>query len=322
MGLTNEARLTNLQIQSAKGRSLSFVLVTAAHNEEALIGGVIESVLRQTMRPAKWVIVSDSSTDRTDEIVQSYSSKFDFIKFLRVSQTARGTPSKVNALRLGFPLLDGTPYDFIGNLDADVCLPSDYYEYLLEQFGRDRKLGICAGAIFEEKHGHYMSRSTNRRNSVAHAAQLVRRECFEAIDGYFPLKYGGEDWCAEVSSRMKGWNTESLKELRVLHLRPTGTSYRWHRRFFREGQADRSFGSGPVFETIKCMRRVNENPIVIGALVRLAGFWWSIITRESLGIPRDVARFLRQEQRARLHRLICSVLPQPSRKPQNHNDMR
>jgi poly-beta-1,6-N-acetyl-D-glucosamine synthase len=290
---------------SMVGRASSYVLVTAAHNEEAYISGVIESVLAQTKRPAKWVIISDSSTDRTDEIVRSYSEIWDFIEFLHITQeNARGTPSKVNALRSGLPKLNGIQYDFIGNLDADVCLPSDYYEGLLKRFERDCKLGIGGGAIFEQKSGRFMPRATNRRTSVAHAAQLIRRECFEAIDGYLPLKYGGEDWCAEVSSRMKGWSTETFAELKVLHLRAAGSSYQWHKRYFQEGRADCSFGSDPIFEILKCLGRVKEKPIVVGTLTRLAGYWWSVVTREGLAVPGDVALHLRQEQRSRMRRLL------------------
>jgi glycosyltransferase involved in cell wall biosynthesis len=47
----------------------SYVLVTPARNEVQFIELTIQSVVAQTMRPLKWVIVSDGSTDGTDEIV-------------------------------------------------------------------------------------------------------------------------------------------------------------------------------------------------------------------------------------------------------------
>src|SRR5579863_6622358 len=43
-----------------------YVLMTAAYNEEANIQKTIQSVLSQTLRPKRWVIVSDGSTDGTD----------------------------------------------------------------------------------------------------------------------------------------------------------------------------------------------------------------------------------------------------------------
>ena len=43
-----------------------YVLMTAAHDEEANIANTIESVVSQSIPPVKWVIVSDNSTYRTD----------------------------------------------------------------------------------------------------------------------------------------------------------------------------------------------------------------------------------------------------------------
>ena len=43
----------------------SYVLITPARNEEAFIEKTIESMIRQTVLPMKWVIVDDGSTDKT-----------------------------------------------------------------------------------------------------------------------------------------------------------------------------------------------------------------------------------------------------------------
>jgi len=49
---------------------------------------------------------------------------------------------------------------------------------------RDPRLGLAAGFVYEEQDRKFRSRSTNRTDSVPHGAQLVRRECYEAIGGY------------------------------------------------------------------------------------------------------------------------------------------
>ena len=63
-----------------------YVLVTAAKNEELFIEMTIFSVLKQSILPEKWVIVSDGSTDSTEEIVKKYSAKHGFIKLIALLQ--------------------------------------------------------------------------------------------------------------------------------------------------------------------------------------------------------------------------------------------
>src|SRR5437762_3277213 len=112
-----------------------YVLITAAYNEESFISRTIASVLGQTVLPAKWIIVSDGSTDRTDEIVGEFAARHSFIQLRRVERSmVRGVVSKVNALNHGFEELRGIEHDFIGNLDADVVLPSTYFEVLIMRF--------------------------------------------------------------------------------------------------------------------------------------------------------------------------------------------
>jgi len=183
--------------------TLSVVIITL--NEEANIGKTIESVLAQVERPERWVIVSDGSTDGTDEIVQRYVEKHGFIRFLRVTRPpGRSFRTKVMALQAGIKLLADAPFHFLGNLDADISVAPSYFADLLIKFERDPKLGIAGGFVHEGKEGQARSRNINRVYSVAHAAQLVRRECYEAIGGYAVLEYGGEDWHAQTSARMMG----------------------------------------------------------------------------------------------------------------------
>jgi len=74
-----------MQLEPQK-TALSFVLVTPARNEEAFIESTIRSVVAQTIRPTKWIIVSDGSTDGTDEIVKRYTHDHPWIEFLRMPE--------------------------------------------------------------------------------------------------------------------------------------------------------------------------------------------------------------------------------------------
>ena len=130
--------------------TVKYVLITAAKNEELFIEKTIQSVLNQTIKPARWVIVSDGSTDRTNDIIEQYSKKNNFIDLIALPPNKeRNFSSKVNALNLALTKFEGAEFDFIGNLDADVTLDKSYYEEVFGSFQSNPKLGIAGGIIID-----------------------------------------------------------------------------------------------------------------------------------------------------------------------------
>ncbi len=309
----------NLTASTDRGNGRGYVLMTAAYNEEAHIARTIESVISQSVLPQRWVIVSDASSDRTDEIIANYARQCPLICFLRVSRPpGRSFRSKVIALRAGGRLLEGGSGEFIGNVDADVSLGPAYFADLIGHFEQNPKLGLAAGFVCEQSNGHFSVRRSNRLDSVAHAAQLMRRKCYEAIGGYAVLKYGGEDWHAQTSVRMMGWEAQAFPDLHILHHRRTGAGDYMLRDRFRLGRLDYSFGSYPVFEIFKCLLRVPEEPFLIGGATRLAGFAWSSMCREDRPVPAEFIAFLRSEQKTKL----AAMFSRANQSPKSSRDIR
>lgn len=274
----------------------SYVLITPARNEEAYIEKTIQSVINQTFLPQKWVIVSDGSTDRTDEIVKQYTAKYDFIKFLHLDNDSnRNFGSKVDSFKAGYDQLKYIEYGFLGNLDADISLEHSYYEKVLSKFHKNIKLGMAGGIIFEKYDKKYV-RLLSSPWSVSGAFQLFRRRCYEDIGGYLSLKKGGIDAIAEVMARMQGWEVHSFPEIRALHHRRINTAGRsiWKARY-HDGMIDYSIGNIPLFEITKCLYRMFEHPYVLGSLFRLWGYSSSWLKRDGRMIPVDVVRYSRVE---------------------------
>jgi glycosyltransferase involved in cell wall biosynthesis len=288
-----------------------YVLVTAAYNEELYIERAIRSVIVQSRPPKAWVIVSDGSTDRTDEIVREYAACHSFIRLHRITKPhARNFGAQVDAINTGVALLNGEEYGYIGNLDADITLEPTYFERLLQKFEGDADLGLAGGWICEDRRGHFPPRKHNSVRSVPHAIQLFRRNCFESLGGYVPFPYGGPDWHAEVLTRMKGWRVRAFPELPVFHHRPTGTGAGLLRYWYREGFADYSLGSHPMVEVLRCIRRLKAKPLIIGALLRLSGFvsaYWVVRVRP---VSPEFVNYLRSEQKQQLNSLIGRGGPQ------------
>jgi glycosyltransferase involved in cell wall biosynthesis len=279
-----------------------YVLVTPAQNEEEFIETTIKSIVSQTILPLKWVIVSDGSTDRTDEIVNEYSVKFDFIEFLRIdSSEKRNFSSKVNAIQAGYAKLNDIEHHYFGNLDADMALESDYYERMLNKFELDSDLGIAGGKIFDLIDGQPVE-DISSSDSVGGQIQLFRRQCFQDVGSFLPLKMGGEDTIAEVMARMHGWKVQSFSDIAVFHHRPTGTAQdKILVAKFRLGIREYLYGTHPLFEVIKCIFRVIERPHILGSILRACGYLWASLSMKRRHIPEEVIQFLRHEQ---MHKLI------------------
>src|SRR5262249_17850246 len=108
--------------------TLTYALITPAWNEEANLERVIRSIVAQALLPVAWVIVSDGSTDRTDEIARSYAARHGWIRLLRRERSAvRSFAGKAHAVNAGYQALASLDFDLIGNLDADISVPPDYY---------------------------------------------------------------------------------------------------------------------------------------------------------------------------------------------------
>jgi glycosyltransferase involved in cell wall biosynthesis len=282
-------------------RANGYVLITPARNEEAHIEKTIESVLSQSILPRKWVIVNDGSEDRTEEIVQSVACKASFVKLISKKKDGqRNFGSKVEAFRTGYECLGDVPYDFVGNLDADVSFAPRYYETILEKYHDDPQLGL-AGGIILERIGERFIRQRISTNSVAGAVQLFRRACYEAIGGYIQIPNGGIDAAAEILVRAHGWTVRTFPELSVHHHRrvSTGRGRVLSTRFY-EGITNYSLGYHPLFQTLSCAYRIADKPYLTGSMLQLLGYAWAWVTHREQVLPQEIVRRLRSEQMSRV----------------------
>ena len=285
-------------------RELKYALITPARNEEAFIGKTIQSVLSQTVLPLRWIIVSDGSTDRTDEIVERYARDNPWMKLIRMPEHRDRTfAAKAHCFNAAYERLDGVPYDIIGNLDADISFEPDYFAYLLGKFAANPKLGV-AGTPFVEGSVQYDYRVTNIEH-VSGACQLFRRECFEQIGGYVPIRAGGIDWIAVTTARMKGWQTRTFTEMTCLHHRKMGTgTASGIQTPFRHGMKDYYLGGHPLWQLFRSAYQATRKPYLIGGVMLLAGFGWAALKGVEKPVSKELTAFHQMEQMQRLKRVI------------------
>lgn len=287
---------------------MKYVLVTPVRNEEKFITRTLDSMVAQTLLPERWIIVDDSSTDRTAEVVSKYASRHSWIELVRhPSGPNRSFAAKVHAFNYGFERIRALSFDIVGNLDGDLSFEPDYLEFLMRKFADDPALGV-AGTPFTEDGGYDTARdSFEGENHVAGGCQLFRRQCFEEVGGYIPNPAGGIDWIAVTTARMKGWKTKSFPEKRFHHYRTLGTAGKsGMAASFSYGKKDYYLGSSPVWQLFRVAYRSIKQPQEGVGL--LAGYCWAAIRRVKRPVTADLIRFHRREQSQKLKAICRSLL--------------
>lgn len=278
-----------------------FVLITPVRNEARTIATTIESVANQTVKPREWVIVSDASTDQTDEIVKSWASRLPFIHYLRLeNRPDRAFSSVVFAIEAGLEALRARDYGFIGILDGDIRFAPDYYAQILDRFERNKKLGLAGGLALDVIDGKHVKQAQYLKD-VAGAVQLFRRECFEALGGLIAIPEGGWDAITCIGARMNGYETQTFEEIIVDHLKPRNSGMGgWLTRKWIMGSRDYALGYHPLFEFFKCCSRTMEYPPVIGSITWWLSFGYATVLGKKRLLPEPVKNHVRKEQMERL----------------------
>ena len=182
----------------------TYVLITPARNEAQFIELTLKSVVAQTVRPLKWVIVSDGSTDGTDKIVEKYAAHHPWIELARMPERReRDFAGKILAFNAGYARMRDLNYEVIVSLDGDISFDEGYFALLLSKLVKDSTLGLVGTPFEDSSNGIYDYRFVNIEH-VSGACQVFRRQCFEDIGGYKPIKGGGVDHLAVITARMNG----------------------------------------------------------------------------------------------------------------------
>ena len=250
---------------------MAYVLITPTRDEQEFIGHTIHSVIAQTVRPAEWIVVSDGSTDETNKIVTAASVDHPWIRLIELPpRSERNFAAVVRAAETGISSIKTKTYEYIGLLDSDVRFQSNYFECVLNAFEASPNLGLAGGVVIDK--GSRRNKLPQNRQDVPGAVQFFRRICYEQLGGLLAIPEGGWDGLTCARTRMLGYETRLLTHLVVDHLKPRNISEgNVVRRKWQMGIRDHTIGYLSLFELIKCLSRVFEYPVLIGAVAMWIG---------------------------------------------------
>ena len=282
-----------------------YLLITPAWNEAEFIEGTIRSVVAQTVKPLRWVVVSDGSTDGTDDIVRRYLPENPWMQLLRMPErNRRHFAGKVRAFQAGYDSVKHLPHDAVCSLDGDLSFESGYFEYLLKELAGDPGLGLVGTPFAEEGRVKYDYRFVSIEH-VSGCCQMFRRQCYQDTGGYVPVEGGGIDHIAVLTARMKGWRTRTFTEMVCHHHRPIGSAQTGAlRSWFKNGAKDYALGGHPLFECFRMLYQMTHRPYAVGGLLLGAGYAWSAMRGAQRPVTREMVTFRHREQMQRLKSMV------------------
>jgi glycosyltransferase involved in cell wall biosynthesis len=258
----------------------------------------LDSVIAQSIRPAKWVIVDDGSTDSTPGILQEYADKYDWIDIVTRPDRGRRSvgPGVVDAFYSGYATVNPDDYSYFCKLDLDLRLPPRYFEVLMRRMQDEPRIGTCSGKAYIETRQGLVNEGHGDETSLG-MTKFYRVSCFKDIGGFVrEVMWDGID-CHRC--RMRGWIACSWDDpdLRFTHLRPEGSSQQSvYVGRMRHGYGQYFMGTGLVYMAASAIFRMKEKPYVLGGLATLWGWLRSWIQRKPRYEDHEFRSFLRRFQ--------------------------
>lgn len=227
---------------------MKFLIIIPAHNEEKNILPCLESLKNQTFQDFKCVIVNDGSTDKTQEIAENFINSVTLsgvealsFKVLNLEKSEHQPGAKVvRTFNKGLETENLEEYDVVCKFDADIIFPADYLEKVNEVYEKNPKAGMVSGLVYirssviprnEESHSDFLNKNKewtfenlSSKNHVRGPIKSYRKELFLKMNGLRAVL--GWDNIDVMLCKMHGFETVTLQELWVKHLRPTAYKYK------------------------------------------------------------------------------------------------
>ncbi len=275
-----------------------YVLISPCRDEALYMRQTLDTVIAQSVRPAKWIIVDDGSTDETPKILAQYAMQHDWIEVVtRQDRGGRAVgPGVIDAFYFGYEKINPDDYDYLCKLDLDLRLPLRYFEILMQRMAGNPRIATCSGKAYIEVDGRLENERHGDETSLG-MTKFYRVSCFKAIGGFVrEVMWDGID-CHRC--RMMGWIACSWDEpeLRFVHLRPMGSSQQdIYTGRMRHGYGQYFMGTSLVFMAASALYRLNEKPYLLGSLAILWGWLRSALQRKPRYPDSEFRKFLRRYQ--------------------------
>lgn len=265
-------------------------------DEAEFLQKTINSITAQTIKPVKWLVVDDGSTDETPQLLSKAQERMDYLQVLRRENRGRRSvgPGVMDAFYAGLAEVNLDEYDFVCKLDGDLEFKPRYFERLMELMHDDPLLGNVSGKLFLE-YGDKLVEERLRSDNAIGPSKFYRMECFKDIGGFVrQVSWDGIDGHV---CRMNGWipAARDEEELQVTHLRRMGSSEVnfWEGRK-RHGRGKYFMGSRFYFVFAMAIYRMFERPFLVGGIGIIVGYLQALFQAQERYDNPEYLRFFRK----------------------------
>ena len=271
---------------------MRYYIVIPTYNEEQFIALTLQSLVEQTVHPTKVVVVNDSSTDSTPEIVLDFAKKHSWISLVNKTSDAIHMPGSkvIQAFQKGLEALDEN-YDLMVKVDADLIFPPNYFETIIQHFQSDATIGMVGGFCYIDKNGEWILENLTDKDHIRGALKAYRKATFKQIGGLRPQM--GWDTVDELLCKFFNWKVITDESLHVKHLKPTGANYNKTARY-KQGEAFYTLGYGFIITAIASLKLAMRKGKPFLFIDYLIGFWKAKLANRPLLVSSEQARFIRK----------------------------
>lgn len=261
-------------------------LVCTVKNERETIRDLLDSIVRQTIKPDETIVVDGGSTDRTVDVIRSYRGK---IKNLRVIVSKGANISKGRNIAIA-----QARGDVILATDGGCILDKDWTENLGKHYpAYDVVSGTyepIATNNFEYFQGAISAAPRERQNTVSRMSSRsfsFKKAAWKRVGGYPEGTYTGEDTLFNIKLRDAGFKIYNEKDA-VARWRMRRSWEAFARQYYVYGRGDRTSGNlfrmkanllfivGFYAYTLLAVLALLINPAITAMLIVLATLYFII----------------------------------------------
>jgi len=270
-----------------------------ARNAEKTIANTINSLTRQTIAPARIVVVNAGSTDKTGDILSTCAQRNQQIMILKTSNEGydiRRVPKNINLSLQSNAELEAE-YTMISGDDCEY--PMDYCQFVANKMNQNRRLVVASG--YPTEVGLRASEHT-----PSGSGRIIKTSFLQEIGFRFPVKAGWEAWLLYEASR-HGYETQLLREISYKHVRPRGAKHA----FTYWGAAMYTLGYHPLYAMGRITKNLVKDHSVKSSVGLLRGY---LTARMGSSDPYltpfkpSFRRFVQQQQGREISHVISSRL--------------